>query len=299
MNKYIMMVFAGACSYGILSTFVKLSFQEGYNPEEIAFMQALLGAITLWIICFCNSGKRNVFVPFHHPKQITLLFATGGFIGLTTYFYYLSVLYIPASVAIVLLMQFTWIGIGLDSVLSRKIPQLIELILSGLVVVGTALASGFNMHFEATIPMKGVLYALLSSLFYSLFIIGNNRFGIQMKPIEKSAILMTGSAVFIFVFNLKTLVHTDVLNGGLLCWAVFFALFGTIIPPVLFATGIPKIGVGVSSIIMTAELPVAIMCAKFILKEKVNGTQWLGILVMLVAIIYLKYDTGKLKKHVS
>ena len=47
MNKYMFMVFAGACSYGILSTFVKLAYQAGYTIEELSVTQASIGFIVL------------------------------------------------------------------------------------------------------------------------------------------------------------------------------------------------------------------------------------------------------------
>jgi drug/metabolite transporter (DMT)-like permease len=50
MTRYIFMVLAGAVSFGILSSFVKLAYQQGYSPAEISFAQALTGAAILWIL---------------------------------------------------------------------------------------------------------------------------------------------------------------------------------------------------------------------------------------------------------
>ncbi|WP_315823699.1 EamA family transporter [Paraflavitalea speifideaquila] len=115
MTKYIWMVFAGACSFGILSTFVKLAYREGYTPAEIAGTQAFTGMFVLWLWAWFNRKQQKepgTCQPLRNAWWPVL--GTGAAIGLTTFVYYVSVKYIPASIAIILLMQFTWMGVLLD-----------------------------------------------------------------------------------------------------------------------------------------------------------------------------------------
>jgi len=98
---------------------------------------------------------------------------------------------------------------------------------------------------------------------------------------------MTGSSAGILIVNGQELLSMDLVDFNLLKWATFLSLFGTIIPPVLFARGIPKIGAGLSSVIMTVELPVAVIFAHIILGEQLTGRQWIGIVVMLLALVIL------------
>ena len=99
--------------------------------------------------------------------------------------------------------------------------------------------------------------------------------------------MVTGAAIGIFLVNCYQL------RGGIpLCFSFFkytglLALFGTIIPPLLFAKGIPKVGASVSSVLMVAEMPVAIICASLLLKEPIYCIQWIGMALMLGAIVYL------------
>jgi drug/metabolite transporter (DMT)-like permease len=64
---------------------------------------------------------------------------------------------------------------------------------------------------------------------------------------------------------------------------------GTTVPTALFASGISKIGVGISSILMTVELPVAIICARIVLKEQIGSLQIVGIVIMLASICIMNY----------
>ena len=55
MLKGILLVFLGACSFGILSTFVKLAYHEGYTLGDVTGAQAFFGAVILWTLFFFQS----------------------------------------------------------------------------------------------------------------------------------------------------------------------------------------------------------------------------------------------------
>lgn len=294
MTKYILMVFTGACSFGILSTFVKLAYREGYAAAEISASQAFTGMIVLWLWVGIRSKKQQEPLSLRTIKacwwQVLL---TGAAIGLTTFLYYVSVHYIPASVAIILLMQFTWMGVLLDRILFNKKADAIQLITIAIILTGTVMASGMNhIQMDASF-IRGGLYALASAFFYALYVVANSRYGNALPAPQKSALIMTGSTLGILIVNVQQLSASHHFDTGLIKWALFLAVFGTIIPPVLFAKGIPKIGAGISAIIMTAELPVAICCAHLILGEKISPVQWAGVTIMLLAIVWMNVRKNK------
>lgn len=280
MTRYIFMVFAGACSFGILSTFVKLAYREGYSAAGISFSQAFTGFLVLFILQLLFSREKGF-------KRVLPVLLTGGAIGLTTFFYYVSVVYIPASLAIVLLMQCTWMGILLDWLFFKKRPGRVQGFVTLLILAGTVLAGGGLSDTVPDISLKGVLYALASAFCYAGFIVANSRTGQQMETLKKSTIIILGSSLSIFLLNVHQLMVVEHFDWGILKWALFLSLFGTIIPPVLFAKGIPKIGAGISAIVMTAELPVAVICSHIVLHEPVGGVQWIGVAIMLLAIVLL------------
>lgn len=304
MTKYIVMVFAGACSFGILSTFAKLTYREGYSPAEITFSQAFISMVALWVMAAVR-GKTGEgssgFARAGEPSRLigggvwVSLFLTGAAIGLTTFVYYVSVQYIPASLAIVILMQFTWMGALLEWLCFKKKPGWLLVIIMLVIVGATVLASDLlNIRKEA-IPAKGIGYALGAALLYAVYVVANSRTVKQISPFRKSAIIMTGSTIAIFVVNARALSGNIHFDPELLKWALFFSLFGTIIPQVLFAKGMPHIGAGISAIIMTAELPVAVITAHVVLHEPVSGWQWAGIAGMLgaMALMNIRLSGGR------
>lgn len=294
MTKYFLMVFAGGCSYGVLSTIVKLAYHEGYNTAELAFLQALTGLIILAILLLFKSKTPKTGTD---PVQWWPLLISGAAIGLTSFVYYLSVQYIPASIAIIILMQFTWIGILLDWLFYKKTPDRDQLLAILLILVGTVMASKLlGSNNLESLSIKGLVLAFGSALFFATYVVLSSKIKTGIPPLKKSVVMMSGSVMVIFTLNAQTLLQTH-FDPGIIKWVLLLALFGTIIPPLLFSNGIPKIGVGYSSILMTAELPVAVICAQIILKEQVNLLQWLGIIVILLSIIWL--NIKKLKNRSS
>ncbi|OQP54395.1 EamA family transporter [Niastella populi] len=288
MSKYILMVFTGACSYGILSTLAKLSYKEGFNAAQVSFVQALMGALVLWAMVIIHE-KRSCGHEQPSPlsgKSILLLLLTGATIGLTTFLYYLSVQYIPASVAIIALMQFTWMTVLLDWYLLKNAPGAMLLIAIVCILGATVMASGGPGSIKS-LSLTGISVALASALFYAFYIVANSKAGKEIPTIKRSAIMVTGAAIAIFLVNCCQLSHGIPLSFSFFKWTGLLALFGTIIPPLLFAKGIPNVGASISSVLMVAEMPVAIICASLLLNEPIHGIQWVGMAIMLGAIVYL------------
>jgi drug/metabolite transporter (DMT)-like permease len=224
------------------------------------------------------------------------LLITGGAIGLTNYFYYQSVSYISASLAIVVLMQFTWFCLLLEWGIFQKKPGKPELLTVAFIVIGTVMAGNLFYAEKLSFSWKGLTFALCSSLTYAIYIVANSRVGKNVNWLPKSTMIMTGSALSIFIVNASTILACSHFSYEFVLIAVFLAVIGTSVPTALFAASIPKIGAGVSSILMTVELPVAIICATIVLNERINAVQIAGILIMLMAISAMNYYKSLITK---
>jgi drug/metabolite transporter (DMT)-like permease len=285
MLKGILAVFIGACSFGILSVGVKLGIsQHGYSIPDISGVQAFLGMLILWLIFF--GKKTNKFRPAGLAGRSILLplLVSGSFIGLATFLYYLAVQRLPASIAIIMLMHYTWIAVVIEAIGWRKKPSGIQLLSLLLVLAGTVLAAGLAEEDIALPDIRGLLYDFGAAVFYALYLVASGRIAVNMPVIEKSAWMMTASLIAIFIVSAPGFLFTYPLTNIFWIWGLFFALFGTVIPPLLFTYGIPRTGVALGSILTSAELPVAVLASGLVLDEKVTAWQWGGVLVILLAI---------------
>ena len=272
--------------YGTMSSFVKLANRDGFNPAEIAFFQALLSAVILWTLALAKHKRQER--AFGISQTLKTLLA-GCAVGMVNLLYYRSLEYLSASLAVVVLMQFTWFTVILEAAVFGHKPTKAELAAVSVLLVGTFLASGALNGSAADISAKGVAIALAGTFSYAVYVVLNGHLESGRAQLKKSALIMSGSTVAIFAFGFADIVCNAKFSPSLVPWSLGFAVFGTAIPTVLFSVGIPKIGTCLSSILMTVELPVAVLCAGFILGEKVQTAQVVGIFIMLLSMALINY----------
>ncbi|ASZ10720.1 DMT family transporter [Chitinophaga pendula] len=282
MWKGILLVLLGACSFGVLSTIVKSGYHEGFTLTELCGIQAGLGMITLWTIHLLS--RRPTFsLKDRNARQAFLLGSSTGLVSIT---YYQSVQYIPASIAIILLMQFTWMSMVAERVRYKKRPTAIQWTCVAFILAGTLLASGTLNGDMPPLQWQGIAFGLLAAMCYTVFIVVSGRTGTALSPVLKSAWMVTGAFILICcILPPAYLINGRLLHSPLLLWGIPLALFGTVLPPFLFAKGMPQTGVALGAILSTVELPVAVTSAMIILHEPVSWIQATGIAVILGAII--------------
>ncbi len=286
MLKGILLVLFGACSFGILSTFVKLAYAEGYSLGDVTGTQALFGCILLWTIYYLQKtfGVKSEPKPVIKTHWLKLV-AAGTFTGLVSLTYYQCVKLVPASVAIILLMQFVWISVILEYIFKRKKPNKLQILAIVLVLLGTVAASGYFETKAEALSVAGIVYGLIAGFCYAVFLMLNGSLGNEYPPLKKSALMITGACILIFIVLPPAFLINGALGGSLLTWGLILAVFGTVIPPLCFSTGIPKIGLTLSSILSAAELPVAVCMSALVLHEPVSFLRWIGVIVILLSMI--------------
>lgn len=292
-------VFLGACSFGVLSTIVKTAYGEGYTLGQITGTQTIFGAILLWLMFLVQSrlSKKRIKQNQENKKKTAWwkICLAGTFTGLVGIFYYQCVKLLPASIAIILLMQYLWISILLEYIIFKKKPIAIQLIAALIVFIGTFFAGGvFNESLHLN-PV-GIGFGFLAAFSYAIFLLTSGRIGTDLPVLKKSALMITGSCIMTLIIFPPTFFLNGIFFAGLYKWGLALALLGTVIPPLFFSIGIPKVGVSVGSILSAAELPIAVLSSHFILKEDVRGLQWLGVLLILSAIALTNL---KIKKRIA
>jgi len=286
MWKNVLLVFLGACSFGILSTFVKIAYSEGYTVGEVTGVQVFFGMSTLWIIYGIGIALGLFSKKKVEKDPFWKLILSGLSTGSVSILYYMCVELIPASIAIILLMQFIWMSVLVEFIIFREKPSRLQILSVLLVLGGTALAAGVFNQEAFTLSIKGIAFGLLAAFAYAIFLIVNGRVGNSYPAVQKSALMLTGACILVFTVFPPTFLFSGILAEGLWFWGILLSLFGTVLPPLFYAIGIPKVGIPLSSILSAVELPVAVGMSYFLLSESVTGLQWLGVIVILLAIIW-------------
>src|SRR5690554_4647431 len=276
----------GACSYGVLATFVKIANLEGIGTAGLVFSQYLFGASVLSLLVFLfsrNSENIQIQNPSRNPKLKLILY--GGFLGLTSSFYYLSIQYVPVSVGIILLMQTIWMGVALEFIIARRLVNPTKIIGAGVALLGTALAAKV-FEAEVSLDLRGIGFGLLAAASYTGVMYGTSRISLELPVWIRTKYFVYGGLLIIILFwNVQILEDFDFWT--LLKWGSFLGFFGTILPPVLFSKGMPRTGTGLGSIISALEIPVSVYSAYLLLNEDISYLQWLGIAIILVAVVLI------------
>lgn len=277
-------VFLAACSFGILSSIVKLAYQQGFTFQEVTLGQFGSGWLIMLILMLIFSRKKVKL------GQFIRLAGVGACTCLTGVFYYLSLQSIPASIAVVLLFQFTWIGVVIEVITTRQRPSKATVISILLLLLGTVLAGGVIGANPMELSVKGVFLGLMAAVMMALFIFFSGRVETAMPTISRSFFTSTGSLLLLLLLHVTMYGPSAVLQvsfeHGLWIYGLILGIFGVVIPVLLLALGAPKISIGLASILSAGELPVAILASIFVLNERVSALQWIGITVILIGIAY-------------
>lgn len=198
--------------------------------------------------------------------------------------YFKSLTYVPASVAIILLFQFIWIGAVIQSVRNRRLPDRMTVIVIVILLIGTVLAAGLLDDGSRHWNPLGIMYGLLAALLYSLFILLSGS-AVPKAPVSTRVVwMLAGGMILIFILFPPAFLINGKIFGALLIYGFTLGFLGSFIPPLLFAYGVPHVGEGMASILGATELPVAVLSSFFILHEMISPLRWVGVLIVLVSI---------------
>ncbi len=275
----LMVVFAASC-YGILSTIIKLAIKDGFTASEAVTAQYFTGFFLALLIFLIARHKIPKF-----GGGMTLILA-GFFTATTGTVYGQAVTYMPASIAVVMLFQFTWIGMLFDCIARKRLPEKVELVSLFLLFGGTIFAAGVIGTDISSIPWQGWAWGMASAVSFASFVMINQK---QVEGMDTETRLLFTSfiaAVAIFFFQSPEVVWNGTLFGSTLwIYGLILGLFGIVIPIYLFSIAVPKVGTATASILSAMELPVAVTASVILLSEPLSLLQMMGIIIILIGMI--------------
>lgn len=291
--KGVVLVGLGATSYGMLATFVRLAYDEGFTTAEVTTSQFIYGILGILLINYFQKIKKGTTVVKATKQNISQLLFAGTSLGMTSVFYYLAVKYIPVSIAIILLMQTVWMGVLIEMILDKKAPSKLKIVSVIIVLIGTLLATNIFKN-DVQLDWHGMMWGMLAAASFTTTMFTANKVAVGISSAQRSLFMLLGGAVIVFSFALATQ-NTPFNFEIFMKWGIVLSLFGTIIPPMLMNAGFPLTGIGLGSIVSALELPVSVLMAYFLLHEQVVLIQWIGIVLIVLAIVLMNLNWDKLK----
>ncbi len=298
----VVLVLIGASSYGVSSSIFKLANEDGWSSSHLTFAQILAGTAILWLVMGIRflrvrRGKPAASAANARVRRPWLKMVAIGIVGLamTTMFYNESLARIDASLAIVLLFQFTWITILLESIRKRAWPKKPEWVAMLCIAAGTVLAVGLLEQDLSQLDRTGVAFGLLSAVTYSLFFFLTDFLPPEVDSISKSTVMSTASLAFVTLLHFPTAFAWGD-GGSIIGWGLLLGLLNTAVPFICFNAGIPKLGGGLAALLGSMELPAAVMTAFLLLGEPLTWWQAAGVALILVGIWAAQNRTNEVVK---
>lgn len=275
-------VFFGSASYGMLSTATKLAYLQGFTTPQVVGSQMFVGCLGFWLSSY-SYWRQTVTMPV---KTIAALMLTGAMSGLTGIFYYLSLKTLPASYAVILLFQFTWLGMALDYIHHLHKPTSLQKVAASMILFGTILAVGIDTNTNASgITAEGIALGLMAAASYTAFMHLSGLVASGTPTIVRNNWMVLGAVATAFIVFPPYFLIDGALSAGLWQYGGFLGLFGIILPFYFFAKGIPYIGTGRAALLGAVELPVVILFSVWLLQEQLAIVQLAGIMIILAGIL--------------
>lgn len=288
---YALLVFLAGSSYGFIVPVIKIAESVGVHVADFLPLQYLIS----FVLMTCVALARRTHTPA--PGELAKLAAVGILTSCTSLCYYRAVALLPSAVALTLLFQFVWIGVIINAIAERKLPDRTTVIAVVIVLTGTAFAAGLFDMSIATLDPAGIAFGLGSAVFYSLFLFISGRVGTEYAVPLRTAMLSLGGFIMTTLMN-PGFVAVIVSDFAIWPFALVLAFLGIIIPTSLISFASPKLNASVVTIMASSELPVGVLAAWMIVSDIPSGPTLLGVMLVLGGIVYNQWPSlkGLLKK---
>lgn len=281
------LVFAliAAAGMGIVPIFAKLAYSIGATPLTMLVIRFGLAAVILWGYLYWQKEIEKV-----EGKRLLSFLLLGLFFGISSLLYFTAITMIPVPVATLLIYTAPAFVVIISVLIGDERITLNKLISLAIASVGLFLVLDLSVD---TVNWKGILIGLGGGFFYSLFVVGGNRFTAGSNPLLATAYTFPAT----FLFHLIVSVISNQLDLSLppLVWGygVLIALFGSAVGIGFLYKAIQLIGASKTSIIAIMEPVVAIVLAAIIFNERMTLLQLIGGALIIGAIVIINLSKAE------
>lgn len=283
----IVLILLATILLSIRSILVKLAYAENILVMDLFYYRFLFTVPLLWI--FASITQRQKFYKKIYNKEIAIPCILAGLFG-----YYLATLVdlyslklIDANIQSIIVYTFPIYVLIWHSIIKKELPSKLDIISFSLVQVALYFVlGGFNLSLlEAN--KSGALFAFLTAISYSIYIIINQQTGKKIGSILFTTYAITFSFLFINIhfFTLHQPNSFFMISGKGQAIIVIMSIFCTFLPLLFIAEGIKHIGASRFALLNTSGPIITITLAYLILDETMSIQQILGS-ILIMAILY-------------
>ena len=273
---------AGTC-YGAMATTYKLTYAAGFTSNQVVAGQAWM-ALLFFAVLMAASVARGKRPQRLRTSQVLKLMGLGALTCTTSILYCYAMSVLPAPVALTLLFQFTWIGLVIQVITTRRAPHACELAAAVIILVGTVFASGLYHAELSSLNPGGIACALGAAVSCALFVTLSGKVQVPCSSAQRGFVVMMGAAALSLVVC-PDFFASGVLLQGFAPYAAVAAFFSLFCPVILFGLGAPHLSPGLSTIMASAELPMGLLISMVVLGVPLGIAEWAGVAAILAGVV--------------
>lgn len=276
----ILAVFFAGIGFGFLGIFGRLAFDTGMSVGLLLSLRFFIAGFIL-LLGLLLFQRRLILLS---RKQI-LISCLLGFLGYAVFssLYFMSIQGLSVSLAAMLLFTFPlFVNLGEHFILKNKM-RLSEILNLLIAFLGLILLLWGPVFFDSFVS---ILYALGAALTYSIYVLVSGQVQKNVHPLSSSLYVIFSAGFGLWLFHQPNLL-SDVFFMYQKQWSYVFGLsvICTILPISLFLWGLQKMNSGLASLIVMIEPVVASLAAWILLNEKLKPLQYLGMILILGALV--------------
>lgn len=284
----ILLVIIGSIAYGFLPIFVKNIIPYGYSSTSIVFYRYLFTSIALFIIImirkhgFKNSLKSSFKI---NKKQFVelFIFSIAG-LGLTFYLLSQALLYISAGLTNMIHFGYPVVVIILMTIICKEKINLLKIMSIVSSVVGIFLLT----KIVAAKSFKGIIYALLTTVTYSSYIIANKKSSFASLDTMVSLFYMSLIiSITFFMAGISTKDLQSLNNIYVFYNFIAISLLCTVFSLGLLLYGVKKLGSSLASILNMFEPTTTVLVSTFIYQEKLTINIIIGSILIILSTVFM------------
>lgn len=285
----VLAVLASAAGFATVAIFIKYAYSAGATTLTVLTARFALAALLLAL------AARWQRVSLRLPRRVLaalLLLGMFGY-GLMAVLFAASLLYVPASMAALLLYAYPAIvtlfavGLGDETIHWRKALSL------ALCFAGLALVLGISSQ---QLSGSGIAFGLGSALVYAGYIVFSNRLLKAVPALAAATYVCLAAALLCALAGIATgSMDFDLpLQGWLSLLGIAF--FGTVVGVLGFLVGMNRVGPAAASIISMIEPVITVLLAAVLLGDCLSWPQLSGGMLILGGILLLQLCANQVKE---
>ncbi|MBY0544115.1 MAG: DMT family transporter [Gammaproteobacteria bacterium] len=291
-----LLIAISAALYGLLAFFGTKLIHAHLSVENMLFWRFIVASAWMVGYSLFQNKKRGLKVT-PTSRDVLFIFLLGGlcYSG-SSGFYFVATHYMGTGLAMVIFFSYPVIVAFFALLMDRASLNWSLIIALMIMLIGLWLLRGQNTH---TLSILGVMYAILASLSYAIYVFGTRWRASTMGSDISTIIVCLGCATTFLILTLIN--HSFAVPQGWHDWFYVFALsiLTTAIPIQLMLEGLKRVSALRASVLSSLEPLVTVAMGIGFLNETISVIQAVGCFLILFSALAIQLQGLQLKFRAS